>query len=288
MLHKGLAGASPLDPGRRYGATPRRFGPAVDAVSRAVAPRDDERRANPASGSARSAAAVKSLRDSSADAAVLRMTAAADRAGIAVADQPEGWPALQHEQAAPLRCRGEPDPTRDRIGHHQPSACGSEQRTGRREPDADCGRPVAPVLVFPLGKKRHAPETAVQPPTTRSRSRLRTRAKCFVYSAILVRRTSTVGLLPCSRSGRAASTTSAWKPDSPSTPVSAGRGGQVMRQAPGRCRSKRASNRLPTELPGVRFNANNRTAPRLAACAICGTTVGALSGRNLSNGSSNT
>ena len=59
---------------------------------------------SPASGSARSATAVKPLRGSSAprflrSAPALRVTAAADRAGELLAGQPKGWPSLEHEDA---------------------------------------------------------------------------------------------------------------------------------------------------------------------------------------------
>ncbi len=67
MSDIGLAGgAAPSTPGRRYGATPRRFGAAVDAaVAGPVAGRSTNVVRPPASGSARSPTAVNLLRRSS-------------------------------------------------------------------------------------------------------------------------------------------------------------------------------------------------------------------------------
>ena len=81
----------------------------------------------------------------------------------------------------------------------RPNPCADPPRSGRRDEGSHTRA---------REEARKAPE--VQPPTTRSCSRLRTWARCFAYSASLVRRTTTSGLTPCSRSARAASTTSAW------------------------------------------------------------------------------
>ena len=86
-VHKGLAGCSaPSTPGRRDGATPRRFwaSPASEAHGR---PPPSTR-----------------WRGSSACASALRVTAATDRAGLLLRASRKGWPAIHDERSA--ACRG--------------------------------------------------------------------------------------------------------------------------------------------------------------------------------------
>ena len=112
MCHIGLArGAAPSTPGPRYGASPRRFRPAIKWSSPGRS-RGGSMCAgwSPAAGGARSAPAVKLLRSSFADASALRVTAAADRAGWLLGASRKGWPSFTTDKNAPLRYLGEPDP----------------------------------------------------------------------------------------------------------------------------------------------------------------------------------
>ena len=112
MCYIGLAGGfAPSTPARRYGATPRRFGPAVDtAVHRAARRQEHERRAILDVRWRTVARGRQALARSSASAPALRVTAAVDRAAIALAGQPARLASvpIRASCAAPLSRRTGP------------------------------------------------------------------------------------------------------------------------------------------------------------------------------------
>ena len=116
-------GSAPSTPARRYGATTRRFGPPSTRRRRVARRRQHERRATPA---------VNPLRGSSADATVLRMTAAAGRAGWRLrASQQAGPRSRRTRCAAPLSRRTGPA-TAPATSGPAPSKASRHQRTGHR------------------------------------------------------------------------------------------------------------------------------------------------------------
>ena len=157
----GLAGGSaPSTPGRRYGAAPRRFGPAVDAaVAGPLAGRSMSAGRPPASGSARSPAAVNPL----ARVLRLRFGPPGDRGGrpcgIAVAGQPEGWPSLKTTKRN-AACRGSAGPataSAPRLSACRRQAAHRPQRTEhrrRRRVRRSPGRTARTTEARPAGWRR--------------------------------------------------------------------------------------------------------------------------------------
>lgn len=162
-VHRGWRGAAaPSNPGRRCGGSSRRLGPSVDAAvagpligrrAGCVGHRTVARGRQPAPQVLRSASA-------------LRVTAADDRARIALAGQPEGWPASHTNELR--RSAVAANPARRPVGHLEEHSAG-----GRRYHVSDVQRSVKPTIResgdCPVPWRRVDPESSTAATSNRVR-----------------------------------------------------------------------------------------------------------------------